>query len=173
MTNRGNAAIYCRISRDAEGDAAGVQRQEAACRELAARLGLKVAHVRTDNDVGAHDRTHKSKVRLDYSDLLLDARTEIYTHILAYSNSRLTRQMSELSDLVNLVRTTVSPSIQLPRATTISPPPMASSSLTILTSVDTSESNKISERQMAAFRANARKAFPSNVHELSAERPMG
>ncbi|MCM3615711.1 recombinase family protein [Microbacterium enclense] len=169
MTNQGNAAIYCRISRDTEGDAAGVQRQEAACRELADRLGLTVGYVYTDNDVGASDRTHKSKVREQYNELLLDARAGIYTHILAYSNSRLTRRMSELSDLVELVKdhgvsihTVVSGDYDLASADGLL-------IAQILTSVDAAESNRISERQKAAFRANALKGIP----KLQRQRAFG
>lgn len=34
------AAIYCRISHDAEGQGLGVARQERSCRRLATNLGL-------------------------------------------------------------------------------------------------------------------------------------
>ncbi len=49
------AAIYCRISRDDEGEAMGVDRQEQDCRRLAKARRWKVAeHVYIDNDVSAY-----------------------------------------------------------------------------------------------------------------------
>lgn len=52
MSANKTTAIYCRISRDAEGDGEGVERQERLCRDLAERLGLNVVNVYTDNDIG-------------------------------------------------------------------------------------------------------------------------
>lgn len=53
MTKRkATAAIYVRISRDADGRAAGVERQEADCRALAERMGLTLhPRVFKDNDI--------------------------------------------------------------------------------------------------------------------------
>ena len=47
------AAIYTRISEDAQHNGLGVARQEADCRRLAERLGWKVANLYTDNDISA------------------------------------------------------------------------------------------------------------------------
>ncbi len=47
------AAIYCRISRDAEGTRLGVEQQEQDCRKLCARNGWTVFGVFTDNDISA------------------------------------------------------------------------------------------------------------------------
>lgn len=47
------AAVYCRISSDREGEAAGVARQEQDARSLADRKGWNVGPVFVDNDVSA------------------------------------------------------------------------------------------------------------------------
>lgn len=46
-------AVYCRISEDPSGNLLGVTRQEAECRELAARRGGVVAEVFVDDDRSA------------------------------------------------------------------------------------------------------------------------
>lgn len=94
------AAIYCRISRDMEGQGAGVERQEQLCRDLAKRMGLTVVDVYTDNDLGASSRSRKP--RPEYQRMLSDARTGAFGVILAYSASRLTRRPLEFEDLIRL-----------------------------------------------------------------------
>jgi len=94
------AAVYCRISRDPEGERAGVERQEADCRALAARLGYRVADLYVDNDAGASTRSRKA--RPQYAAMLAAARTGRYAAVLAYSNSRLTRRPREVEDLLEL-----------------------------------------------------------------------
>lgn len=96
------AAIYTRISLDTEGEALGVARQQQDCRELAARDGLDVVAVFTDNDTGASTRSRK-KTRPAYDDMLRRARAGEFTTIIAYSNSRLTRRVREYLDLIDLV----------------------------------------------------------------------
>jgi len=94
------AAIYTRISKDAEGEAAGVARQEADCRALAARLGLEVVAVFSDNDISAS--TLSTKRRVEYDEMLERARAGEFGAILAYSNSRLTRRPREYEALIDL-----------------------------------------------------------------------
>jgi site-specific DNA recombinase len=53
------AAIYCRISNDADGRMLGVTRQERSCRWLAAQRGLDVAKVFVDNDSSAFARASR------------------------------------------------------------------------------------------------------------------
>lgn len=98
--NRPPAAIYCRISRDPEGERAGVERQETDCRALAERLGYAVTDVYTENDVGASTRSRKA--RPEYAAMLARARAGSYAAVLAYSNSRLTRRPREVEDLLEL-----------------------------------------------------------------------
>jgi DNA invertase Pin-like site-specific DNA recombinase len=95
------AAIYARISQDAEGQELGVTRQVEDCRKLAAARGLTVIDVYTDNDVGASTRSRKKR-RPEYDRLLADAQAGRVGVVIAYSNSRLTRRLRELEDLINL-----------------------------------------------------------------------
>ncbi|KXZ58975.1 hypothetical protein Mlaev_02408 [Microbacterium laevaniformans] len=103
VSTSGHAAIYTRISDDPEGTALGVSRQEQDCRALAERLGLDVVAVFSDNDVSAS--TASTKDRPAYSDMLARARAGEFTHVLAYSNSRLTRRLRESLDLIDLAKT--------------------------------------------------------------------
>jgi len=93
-------AIYVRISRDPEGRELGVQRQEEDCRTLAQREGLEVVRVYRDNDIGAS--TLSRKRRPEYEAMLEAARAGEFRVIVAYSNSRLTRRLRELLDLIDL-----------------------------------------------------------------------
>lgn len=102
VTSPGHAAIYTRISDDPEGSALGVARQEQDCRDLASRLGVHVIEVFTDNNVSAS--TNSTKDRPAYDDLLRRARAGEFSHVLAYSNSRLTRRLRETIDLIDLAR---------------------------------------------------------------------
>ena len=59
------AAIYCRISRDAEQEGLGVARQEEDCRALAGKSGFTVAEVYTDNDISASTKSRKARPAYD------------------------------------------------------------------------------------------------------------
>lgn len=98
------AAVYCRISKDTEGEALAVARQEADCRALADRLGYRVGHVFIDNDLGASTRSRK--LRPAYADMLDRTKNGEFAAVLAYSNSRLTRRPLELEGLITLHETT-------------------------------------------------------------------
>lgn len=95
------AGIYCRISRDAEDEGLGVQRQEQDCRTLAARLGLEAVEVFIDNDISASTRSTKRRPR--YEDMLSSAERGDLDVVLAYSTSRLTRRPMEYERLITLV----------------------------------------------------------------------
>ena len=90
------AAIYCRISSDPTGEAAGVERQRQDCEQLAATLGLTVVEVLTDNDVSAFSGV----TRPAFERLLEGGRNGAYGHIIAWHPDRLYRR------LVDLVRIT-------------------------------------------------------------------
>ncbi|GAA2828598.1 DNA invertase Pin-like site-specific DNA recombinase [Leucobacter komagatae] len=98
------AAIYTRISKDREGNELGVTRQEDLCRELADRRGLEVVHVYSDNDISASMRS--SKPRPSFKEMFAAARRDEFDVIVAYSNSRLTRQVREYLDIIELVKET-------------------------------------------------------------------
>lgn len=94
------AAIYARISNDREGREAGVERQQADCLELAARLGVSVAGIYVDNDISASTRSNKPRPR--YRQLLADAQAGDFELVLAYTSGRVTRRPREHEDLIEL-----------------------------------------------------------------------
>lgn len=164
-----SCVIHTRISLDSEGEGEGVERQETACRELATRLGLTVTRTYTDNDRGASDRTRKSKVRHEYEAMLEAVRAGQVRHIIAYSNSRLTRRMRELEDLIQLhektgvqIHTVVSGQDDLSTAD-------GRMVARIKASVDAGESDRLAERSKAAFRAKAMTGEP----RITSHRPFG
>lgn len=94
------ACIYARISKDRDGQGLGVDRQKADCRALAERLGYEVVTVYVENDVSASTRSKKA--RPQYEAMVRAVRAGEVDAILAYSNSRLTRRLRELLDLIDL-----------------------------------------------------------------------
>ena len=146
MTKRkATAAIYVRISRDADGRAAGVERQEADCRALAERMGLTLyPRVFKDNDTGASSKSKKA--RPAFSELLEAVKAGEVNVILAYSNSRITRRPLEWESLIRLsethglqVHTVVSSSAQFDTAD-------GRMVLRVLAANDAAEADRISER---------------------------
>jgi DNA invertase Pin-like site-specific DNA recombinase len=138
------AAIYCRISQDSSGDALGVTRQEEDCRKLAESHGLTVVDVFTDNDVSAS--SYSRKKRKQYERMIAEARAGRFGTIVAYSNSRVTRRLAELEDLIRLheqhgtrILTVVSGQDNLATAD-------GRMVARIKASVDIAESDRISER---------------------------
>jgi len=96
------AAIYCRISDDRTGRAAGVDRQHSECQELANRLGWQVVRVHTDNDISASTFTRKH--RPAYKALCDDIRHGRVSAVLAWHPDRLHRRTTELDDYIDLCR---------------------------------------------------------------------
>ncbi|OUD86833.1 hypothetical protein BC477_02480 [Clavibacter michiganensis subsp. michiganensis] len=125
--------------------------------------------VYSDNDISASDVAVKKKARPGYSSMLADARAGAFTHIIAHSNSRLTRRMLELEDLIKLfdqtgvvIQTVKSGQDDL----STSDGRMVAR---IKASVDIAESDRISERAKAAHR---QKALKGEV-KVQAKRPFG
>lgn len=98
------AAIYTRISKDSEGKALGVTRQEQDCRELANRLGYDHIIVFSDNDTSASTLTDKP--RPEFVRMMEAAKDRQVDAIIAYSNSRLTRRVAEIQALIDVVKRT-------------------------------------------------------------------
>lgn len=103
MDQSRRAAVYVRISKDREGRELGVERQEQDCRKLAKRLDYEVTLFK-DNDVSAS--TLSTKVRPEFDDMMRRVEAGEFTAIVAYSNSRLTRRVVELSRLIDVARKT-------------------------------------------------------------------
>ncbi|MFI6266025.1 recombinase family protein [Micromonospora sp. NPDC051006] len=91
------AAIYVRISRDREGGGLGVARQEEDCRELAARHGLTVAQLYSDNDLSAYS----GKARPSYRRMLDDIAAARIDAVLAWHTDRLHRSPTELEEYIS------------------------------------------------------------------------
>jgi site-specific DNA recombinase len=81
------AVIYTRISRDDEGDALGVKRQERDCRQLADTKGYEIADVLSDNDISSNGK----KRRPGYDQLLEGLRDGRYEAVIAWKFDRLSR----------------------------------------------------------------------------------
>lgn len=161
------AAIYCRISLDAEGESLGVQRQEDDCRTLAARLGVDVAEVFIDNDIGASTRS-RAKTRPAYDRMMEQARAGRFAYVLAYSNSRLTRRPMELEAIINLHEST-----GVRFATVVSGEDNLSTAdgrmvARIKASVDAAEAERTAERVARKHLQNARDGKP-----VGGTRPFG
>jgi DNA invertase Pin-like site-specific DNA recombinase len=92
------AVIYCRISSDPTGKAAGVRRQEADCRALADRLGLEAVQVFTDNDVSAY-----AKVRPAWEAMLNLVESDGINTLICWHNDRLYRRPTDLERLLDLL----------------------------------------------------------------------
>lgn len=91
------ALIYCRISADRTGEALGVQRQEAECRELADRLGYEVADVLVDNDISATT----GRIRPAFEELL----TRRPRVVIVWHTDRLLRLTRDLERVLDCVGT--------------------------------------------------------------------
>lgn len=92
------AVIYARISRDRIGAGLGVERQEADCRALAARLGFLVVLVLVDNDLSAYS----GKRRPGYVQLLEMIAAGEADVVLAWHGDRLHRSISELEQYISV-----------------------------------------------------------------------
>lgn len=93
-----SAAIYARISSDAEGTGLGVARQLEDCRRLAADRGWPVGAEYVDNDVSAFS----GKLRQQYARMLADLESGDRDAVIVYNLDRLHRRPVELEEFVTL-----------------------------------------------------------------------
>ncbi|MEU2518539.1 recombinase family protein [Streptomyces pseudogriseolus] len=91
--------IYTRISRDDEGDALGVARQQQDCERLADLRSWQAVKVYEDNDVSAFKR---NVVRDEFELMLRDLRAGLIDGIVAYDLDRLARQPRDLERLIEI-----------------------------------------------------------------------
>jgi site-specific DNA recombinase len=91
------AAVYSRISRDAEEDGKGVERQEEDCLALIEKRGWTLTRIYRDNDVSA---AGKAKERPEYEAMLAAVDAGEVDVLVAYSNSRLSRRPAEWLELI-------------------------------------------------------------------------
>jgi DNA invertase Pin-like site-specific DNA recombinase len=99
VTTPTRAAIYARISNDAEGTGAGVGRQLEDCQKLAASLGWGLAGEYVDNDISAYS----GKRRPEYQRMLSDLADGLIDGVLVYHLDRLTRRPIELEHFLEIV----------------------------------------------------------------------
>lgn len=92
-------AIYCRISLDRK-EGAGVARQLADCRALAAERGWEVVAEHVDNDVSAY----RAKRRPEWRNLLRGLEDGDYEAVVAYHPDRLYRRLADLATFVDVVK---------------------------------------------------------------------
>lgn len=103
-----SCVVYCRISSDPTGEQAGVERQEAACREKARSLGMHVEKVYIDNDVSATSGAARPQF-----EEMLKAKPEA---IISWHQDRLLRLTGDLEKVIDLgipVYTVVSGTLDL------------------------------------------------------------
>ncbi|MGH2927926.1 MAG: recombinase family protein, partial [Solirubrobacteraceae bacterium] len=94
------AALYLRQSFDRTGDEAAIDRQRAACRDLARRKGWTDLVEYVDNDRSATNGT-----RPRYQEMLADIRAGKISAIMCWHVDRLYRQPRDLEDLIDLAET--------------------------------------------------------------------
>ncbi|MEX5300873.1 recombinase family protein [Kocuria sabuli] len=92
------AAIYARISQDANADHLGVDRQLTDCRAAARQHGWEVVHEYVDNDVSATRR----KSRPQYTRMLASIEARAIDALIVWDVDRLTRTPRELEDIIDL-----------------------------------------------------------------------
>ncbi len=102
MTKPRSASVYCRISRDRDGEGLGVARQEKDAQEWAARHGWTIAEVYVDDDISAYNGKHRPAYRQLLSDIAEGRRDGL----IAWHPDRLTRRPTELEELVEVVEGT-------------------------------------------------------------------
>ncbi|MEU3256090.1 recombinase family protein [Streptomyces sp. NPDC006997] len=95
------AGIYCRLSYAPDGSLEKVERQEADCRELAARMGWPVSdvHVFPDNSRSAWQRNRK---RPQWDAMLKAIEAGEIDAVIVYHGDRLIRQPFDLEKLISI-----------------------------------------------------------------------
>ena len=94
---RKTAFIYCRISQDRSGEGLGVDRQEADCRAMAAKLGYDVERLFVDNDISAYS----GKKRPSYSEMLSLVEDGAVDAVICWDSDRLHRAPRELENYID------------------------------------------------------------------------
>jgi DNA invertase Pin-like site-specific DNA recombinase len=95
-------AIYCRISKDDDGDGLGVERQRQDCERLAKRNGWKVVATFTDNDISAYS----GKRRPEYRQLLDALAAKTVSALVVWHPDRLHRSPVELEEFIDVIEQT-------------------------------------------------------------------
>lgn len=94
--------IYCRISKDNNGDQLGVERQQKACEDLAQHHGLTVARVFTDNDISAYSGVDRPA----FQEMMTRLENKEAQGIICWHVDRLYRRLVDLEKIVDVVERT-------------------------------------------------------------------
>jgi site-specific DNA recombinase len=94
------AGIYCRISRDGEGEQLGVKRQQKDCLEIAKKRGWTVVDQYIDPNVSAAKGSKKE--RKEYLRLLADIEAGKLDAVILWMEDRLQRQVIELAEFLKV-----------------------------------------------------------------------
>jgi site-specific DNA recombinase len=93
------AVIYARISRDRDGDGAGVERQAEACTHLAQARGWELVHpALIDNDVSAYSGVHRPA----FEQAMNLVRAGQVDALMVWHMDRVCRRVAELVDITRL-----------------------------------------------------------------------
>ncbi|MHA7191062.1 recombinase family protein [Arthrobacter sp. MDT2-16] len=145
------AVIYTRISKDLEGLGLGVARQLADCRDYANRNGYEIVEELEDNDISASGLAKRPSY-LKLRELMSDRAVDV---VLVYALDRLTRNMRELIEYIELsqetdtaIESVVAGKVDLASAD-------GRMFATILGAFGAAEREKTSERLLRKARANA------------------
>ena len=156
------AGIYVRISLDKH-DGAGVERQEQACRTLAAELGLEVSRVYSDNSISAYS----GKVRPGFIDLVADVKARKIGAVLSFAPDRISRNVSEYGLFKATLKNTHCRLVYVNGGEQALDDPNADLISTMLSGVSQWESAIKSTRVAAAYaQKRARGEFPTTPNRL-------
>jgi len=87
-----HAAMYCRLSKDPDGNMLGIARQEEDCRALAAQKGWQITQTFIDDDVSAYI----PGMRPSYEAMLVAIKERVVNAVVVYDEDRLVRHPFEL-----------------------------------------------------------------------------
>jgi site-specific DNA recombinase len=153
-----SVAIYVRISVDRDGRSESPERQEAACRELAARSGWTVARVYSDRDLSAYST---KVVRPEFEEMLRALKAGEIDGVVARAVDRLCRNRRDWWRLLELVEQ--GRELALVNEPFDTSTPMGRLVADLMASIARLESETISARVRSFTDAAARKGRPHSV----------
>ena len=153
-----------RISRDPDGQRAGVQRQRSDCLDFAKKCGWSVALVIEDNDRGAYS----GKSRPGWDETMDQIESGSIDYLVAWANDRLTRHPRELEDLIDLLEATGTQVATVTSGNYDLATPEGRAHARIIGAIARQESERKSVRQKAANRHRA-----MSGQRVGGRRPFG
>jgi DNA invertase Pin-like site-specific DNA recombinase len=142
------AAIYCRISKDRDGESTATDRQEKDCRAYCRREGFRVTKVFTDRDTSAYN----GKKRPAYDEMM--ASLDTFDVMVFWKLDRLVRRIATIHVVVADTREANVRLVSLTENIDTSTP-MGEAILGVLAAIGEEESRNISKRTKRAAEARA------------------